>query len=312
MNNTATVVSKSAPTQKHIRVQVPSNCVFYPKDVVSVFVRPFHLEDIAALSTAKNSQDIASYVNAIGKTCSIPVEMITQDDFQAICYWHRINSYPTKPLTLRWTCNNPKHLEMAHKEPPVNASEDLLLEIESAKSTLSNRKVFSANHPVDMNVITKERFEKIRAFLTNTKRHSYPHFFLPPTVGDMIELAEITKLALRRSKLEDLELNAENQEAVYDEVIEATSDDLMLELASYLNPEKCGVTLQQRRDFIRQNAELDPDMYNSIFLQDFEEFKALVDHSVKESVHCKCQYRGCEQRVEIPLNFDLFDFFPFV
>lgn len=306
------VVSTEPPTPGHIRVRVPSNCAFYPKEVTSIFARPFDIEDISAMSTAKNAQDLPSFIRAVGKTLSVPVDIITQDDFHAICFWHRINSYPSKPLTLSWTCGNVKHLELANKSLPPNASDEMKEDVDDAKKSLKNRKTFAPNHPIEINEITQERFNAMAKWLKDPNRHSQPHLFLPPTVGDMIEFAEMTKLALRNKRLQDLELTEENLEQVLDEVIDVTANDTLMDIATHLNPAKCGITLDQRISFIRENTKKDPNLYNTTFLADLEVFKELCDHSVHEIVKGKCAYRGCGQQVEIPLSFDLFNFFPFV
>lgn len=311
MTNTP-VVSTEPPSPRHIRVKVPSNCVFYDKDVKSIFARPFDVNDIAAMSTAKNSQDMPSFIRAVGSTLSVPVETLTQDDFYAVCFWHRINSYPSKPLTLGWTCGSMDHIELANRVPPPNASAETIQEIEDAKKGLKNRKVFLPNHPVEINEMTQGRFDVMAKFLQSKERHSYPHLFFAPTVGDMIAFAEMAKLALRQKRLNDLDLNEENLEQVLDEVIEVTADDTIVDIATHLNPIKCGATLDQRMDFIREQTKIDPDTYNTTFLDELETFKELCDHSISEIVKCKCAYRGCGQQVEIPLNFDLFNFFPFV
>lgn len=300
------------PTPRHIRVKVPSNCVFYGKDVTSIFACPFDVNHIAAMSTAKNSQDLPAFIRAIGATLNVPIESLTQDDFYAVCFWHRINSYPSKPLTLSWTCGAVKHVELANKIAPPNATPELLEEIDDAKKGLKNRKSFAPNHPIEINEMTQARFTKMATFLKDKNRKSYPHIFYAPTVGDMIEFAEMTKLALRNKRLSDLELSEENIEQVLDEVIDVTADNTIVDIATHLNPTICGATLEQRMDYIREHAKVDPDTYNSEFLDDLETFKELCDHSVSEIIKCKCAYRGCGQQVEIPLNFDLFNFFPFV
>lgn len=310
MNDTTQNQINEAPTENHVRVSVPSNCVFYSKDVSAIYVRPFHLGDINSMSTAKNANDIPSYIRAIGKTVSLPVESLTQDDFQAICYWHRVNSYPRKPLTLTWQCANPKHVALANKVLLDTATQEEKDAVEDAKAGLRNRKVMSTGD-IKFESISRERFNAIGKFLKDPERHSRPYLLMPPTIADMIELAEITKVELRHKKINEMELNEENLEAVLDEITEMTADDVLVRVASMLAPlPEYGITLRERIDYINKQIELNPRQFNSEFLADIEEYEQLVAHGVIESVQTKCKYRGCEHPVEINLDFDLFNFFP--
>lgn len=304
--------SSVAPTDSHVRVAVPSNCVFYPQEITAIYARPFHIGDINAMATAKNAHDLPSFIRAIGKSLSVPVETLTQDDFQAVCYWHRINSYPRKPLTVTWNCSEPTHVGRANLVLLESATQEQRDMVEDAKAGIKNSKTLKTTD-LTVHSITRERFDEISRFLKSPDRQSSPFLLMPPTVADMIEFAEITKVELRHKKINEMELNEENLETVLNEITEMTADDIFVRVASFLAPiPKYGVTLGERIKFVTEQVELNPQQFDAGFLEDLDIYEDLVAHGVSEVVSSKCKYRGCGHAVDITIDFDLFNFFPYV
>lgn len=68
----------------------------------TIFVRRFGLADLARLSAARAQESITLLSLAIGATLSMPVSLMTTDDFHFILYWHRKNSYLQMPWNVKW------------------------------------------------------------------------------------------------------------------------------------------------------------------------------------------------------------------
>lgn len=295
------------------RITAPSQCAFYPKGIDSIYARPFDLIDISDLGTAKNSGDMPKFLKTVVATTNITPDLMTQDDFQALMYWHRLNSFPKKPMVLNYTCNNPKHNEIAEMEIVEGMSEETQDYITDAKNFLKGRKVVT-QEDLKISAITLERFNILTAWL-RSDRHTKEFVFMPATVSDMIEFTEITQLQLRNSKLNDLVVNDENYAAVVDEVLDATKDEIIVEVASMLSRTH-GLSLSDRISFLKArilDARLKGEsLFNTAFLDEIREYKELSYHGVSEEVQATCKFRGCEQAFSLTTEFDPFDFFPYL
>ena len=307
--NDAVVVQE--PTPHHVRFNPPSRCVFYPKNVLSIYVRRFDLADINALSSSKNAADLAGMIRAIGRTINIPIEILTQYDFKALCFWHRVNSFPRKPLQINYECPNIHHALKTKMEITPDMSQDEQDDIKDAKQFFKNRYVLNGLKDLNGSQFTEERYEKLIEFYRDKERYSYPHVLLPATVGSMIEFTELAKLQMRNAKLQELDLNDQNLETVLDELVSVTSDDIIVRLANHM-PLSFGATLLERMTNIKKAIETNPDKFGTEFLDDLDMFDELVDHELSETVKTKCKYGGCEHAIELNLEFDLFGFFPHV
>ncbi len=293
------------------RIAVPSNCVFYPKGIDSVYARRLDLIDISDLGTSKNSGDLPKFIETIVATTNLPAHLMTQDDFQAVMYWHRLNSFPKKPLTLKWECDNPKHLEAASLTILEGMDEDTRDMIDDAKRFLVNRKTVQRSD-LKIHEITRERFDATVAWL-RSERQTKEFVFMPPTVSDTIEFVKITQMQLRNQKLDELAVTDENYAQVVEAILDSSKDETIVEVASMLSRTH-GVTLSDRIAFLRSKVlearDNGDNLFDSTFLYEVREYKNLTDHSISEIIPDKCKFRGCEQAVNLTVEFDPFEFFP--
>lgn len=293
------------------RISVPSGCVFYPKDITSVFARRLDLVDLSDLGTAKNSGDLKKFMETVVATTNLTPQLMTQDDFQAVMYWHRLNSFPKKPLVLKWTCENAKHVELSEMTALDTMSEDLQDSISDAKQFLVNRKTVTSAD-LKINAMTVERFDKITAWL-RSDRQTRDFVFMPATVSDAVEYAEMTQMQLRNKKLDSLAVTDENYSQVVEAILDSTKDEIIVEVASMLSRIH-GFTLPDRISFLKakvlESRELGETLFDSGFLHELREYRNLIDHSISEIVPDKCKFRGCEQAVNLNVEFDPFEFFP--
>ena len=299
------------PTSHHTVFDPPSKCVFYPKDVNCLYVRRFGIDDIDALSTAKNASNMVGMIKAIGATITAPIEMLTQDDFKALCFWHRINSFPRKPLTFTWECNNHSHIATSKLEITPDMDQDQRDAIDDARRFLKNRQVLSGVDSIHGNPMTTARYKTLTDFYKDKERYTYPLIFMPATVATMIEFAELTNIQMKNAKLQELDLNDDNLETVLEELASITSNDVILRVASHL-PSNYGFTLVERMEYLRNDIKENREKYGTEFLDDLDTFTDLVDHDLSEMVKGKCKFGGCKQAVDLPIEFDLFNFFPHV
>ncbi len=82
------------------RVDLPSNFVFYDFDALNV--RKFDAFDQAKLARAIRSRNISLLLDVLSACCDQDVRQFVSGDFQALCYWHRLNSYLSAPNNVSW------------------------------------------------------------------------------------------------------------------------------------------------------------------------------------------------------------------
>lgn len=308
-NAVSEVLNISEPTKHHSEFDPPSKCIFYPKEVDRLYVRRFDLSDLDKLSTAKNASNMVGMIRAIGETITAPVEMLTQDDFKALCFWHRVNSYPRKPLVFNWECTNHKHVTTAKLEITPDMDQDQLDAIDDARRFLKNRMHLDGIKSISGNPMTMARFHALRDWLKDPERYTHPHIFQPATVATMIEFVELTSLKMKNAKLQELELNDDNLETVLEELTAVTSNDIILRAATHL-PNTFGLTLVDRMTNLRREIKLHPEKYGSEFLYDLDQYEDLCNHDLSDVIKGTCKYGGCKQAIDLPVEFDLFNFFP--
>jgi hypothetical protein len=83
---------------------IPSNYSFY--DFKELWVRPFTPNEARLLHMARVSGNLMYLVSAIDACLSQPISRLIIEDFEFILYWLRLNSYPSKPFSVTWTCDN--------------------------------------------------------------------------------------------------------------------------------------------------------------------------------------------------------------
>lgn len=82
------------------RIDLPSNFVFYPWDTISV--KPFGIRDQAKLARAIKHQNITVLLDVLSATCDRDVRTLVFRDFQAVCLWHKHNSYIATAFNVSW------------------------------------------------------------------------------------------------------------------------------------------------------------------------------------------------------------------
>jgi len=89
------------PNNNFTALALPSNFVFYDFD--SLHVRKLSIRDAAKLTKASAQANYKSFKEAIQGCIDRDIEVLTYGDFRYICYWLRVNSYPSTPITIEWT-----------------------------------------------------------------------------------------------------------------------------------------------------------------------------------------------------------------
>jgi len=87
---------------------LPSNGKF-GKD--HVYIRPFTVGDLALAHRAKVENNMTHIIDLVDRTIKEDVRDLTVPDMVYCMAWLRMNSYPTTPFRVEWTCaNNHKNL----------------------------------------------------------------------------------------------------------------------------------------------------------------------------------------------------------
>lgn len=94
-------VSNDSLGAEWVRQDFPSHHLSY--DGQDIFVRPMEIVDLSKLSAAAKSSNFTMYLDALNKCISIDIRSLTPADFTFFLYWLRMNTFPTAPLTIRWT-----------------------------------------------------------------------------------------------------------------------------------------------------------------------------------------------------------------
>ena len=82
------------------RVNLPSNFVFYEwKDISLKHFRP---SDHAKLSRAVRHRNVSLLLDVLSSCADRDVRDLAYVDFQAVCLWHKLNSYLNTPYRIRW------------------------------------------------------------------------------------------------------------------------------------------------------------------------------------------------------------------
>jgi hypothetical protein len=84
---------------------LPSRYLFY--GFKELWIRPFTPNEARLIHMAKVSGNLTYIVSAVAACISKKITSLVIEDFEFCLYWLRLNSYPTKPFTVTWTCDQP-------------------------------------------------------------------------------------------------------------------------------------------------------------------------------------------------------------
>ncbi len=121
-------VQQAAPAQiaepEGISIDLPSRFQYYGfKDL---YVKPFrvsHLGKVAKSHETGSMQTLAEVVSSVLSTPNGDTGLgfkLSMNDFNAVLFWLRLNSFSKKQMRVPWECNNPDHTHsVAAKERPA-------------------------------------------------------------------------------------------------------------------------------------------------------------------------------------------------
>lgn len=94
------------------RIELPGDRLYSQEPRVQTFTH----SDACALSLVSKTQDILKVYEVIDRRLNIDVGELTVKDFWFILHWQRINSYPSFPVRLPWTCRHCGYKNLDHLE----------------------------------------------------------------------------------------------------------------------------------------------------------------------------------------------------
>ena len=195
---------------------LPSN--YYEYDFKELWIRPFTPNEARLLHMARVSGNLTYVISAIAATLSVPVSKLLIEDFEFCMYWLRMQSYPSKPFNITWTCT-----ENMTDVPDEDATEEDLCMTENF-TTVKN-----TNMIVDS---------------FNSK------FVLPPelafpTMGIYEELWAI------RQKLQRLEREGQLESEEYDDIV---GDVYLMSIAQWLS---AGSTMTEKLETLKNAPSME-------------------------------------------------------
>jgi hypothetical protein len=82
------------------RAGLPSDFAFYEWSEMSV--KRFGVRDHAKLSRAVRYKSMTLLLDVLSSTCNRDARQLAYPDFQALCLWHKLWSYPSSQYTISW------------------------------------------------------------------------------------------------------------------------------------------------------------------------------------------------------------------
>lgn len=89
-------------------------------DLSRIDLRQLYVKDLTLIDWGARTSSIQHIIEAIKSCCLQNIDQLTDGDFQFLCAWLRMHSYPTAPSQVSWTCHN-NYITTKGLEPYVGA-----------------------------------------------------------------------------------------------------------------------------------------------------------------------------------------------
>jgi hypothetical protein len=240
---------------------LPTKYKFY--DFSELWIRPFTPNEARLLHMAKVSGNLTYIVSAVAACISKKISSLVIEDFEFCLYWLRLNSYPAKPFTVNWTCNQVIGDE---DETTTEESEETVTQYCPAKNATM---VNSSNLVV---VPLEDDF-------------ILPHGVALPTMNVFEELWEI------RSQLETLDEEDDDFEKQREDLM---GDIYLMNIAQWIDQ---GTSLQDKLNILKNspNLEYQSDLEISI--------AKIPNFGVSEDLEVTCEVCGGTTRRRLSLDY---------
>lgn len=83
-----------------VRQELPSHSIPYKGE--EIFLRTFGITVMSRVHAAMRNENFTLLIDALNHCINIDIRRLTPEDFDAVLYWLRLNSYVRKPYTLPW------------------------------------------------------------------------------------------------------------------------------------------------------------------------------------------------------------------
>lgn len=244
----------------YISIGLPSNFQWYPFKHLSV--RPLKVPEVKKMWTAHVTKSLRTMMEALAPCLDQDIFALTVGDVYSVMYWLRLNSYPKNPYTIKYSCQNPAHVERVAK--PKKGEEIWGMD------TLRNEAIVTGSQ---LEEVQMRPLEEIGAFVREMELVKAGVAVYPSTVRDLVELDELA-----------------NEEG-FD-----PGDDLLCKYATYLD-RRHGATLAERAKFMLADDRIQPDSFVEL-----EGLINALAHGVRETVNLTCGKCGASNRVLIPID----------
>lgn len=307
--------------QPQIALNLSSAFFFYDYD--TLHVRPFGILELNRLHYARTSGKLRPYVEAISSCIDRDAINLLPSDFYQVAYWLRANSYPNKPFTVEWQCNDPEHIVQTKKSwsewiaeysvanPEYKQGDDEALdadlrqEYDAVVASLKNHTPIS-DKLVEVKMMSQPEMTALYDHIKQCEA-KYGVVLTLPTMADMVEDAEMLEqdIISARDRLRGKSFDEIDEKL--SEIINNQEDELISELASHLH-KQYGDTLRKRMKYLIKLADDKPEVFGTEFYDDVKKLQRLANFGVNETVTVVC--RGCGKSSTLHVELELSDFFP--
>lgn len=301
-------------TERHIEFTPVSNLYFYPTSK-PIGVRPFTVLDLSALANSSKSGSLRQHMAAIGRTLSeIDVGALTVGDFDHIRYWHRINSYPTRPYTIPWECDHEDHrryaamseeelqAEFNDKEKPAEKLSEYFKDMKNSAKVTKDSLILEE--------ITEDKISAI-ADLLNKVHDTYGIWLYPETMADLLAEQEIHEAVINKEKARLRTAKPSELDALIEDLLDNQQDEMIAECARNIRNVQDNQTfgsLQEKIQYLVGRIEAEPELFGTEFVFLIREFKDLTAHGVHEQINATCG--RCGNQTQLHVELDIAHFFP--
>lgn len=204
---------------------------FAPYEFERIYLREFSVAELKLLFVGMHSRvrPIEHIIRAVQLCCSVPVEELTDGDFEFVLAWLRLHSYPKAPLQVSWKCTETNVVEkvdrLFYKGPRLTDREMALKGLEVEVCNTKNVTIVR-NYGTNILTLDSDMLHIPYPDIDFPRTRTLPEFFETleekPELRHMLECARwVKKGNTLKAKLIYLQSRTDND--LYERILECRS-----------------------------------------------------------------------------------------